>query len=314
MCQWRHIREVGGLNMFPYISKILCVAFLSASLPLLACEVSGDCGKCVNDSEKSWNPESRAVTAQLNRFYELDDLIIKAYKSNDFPTAKILAKESLSLAVTYRCNWNYGNSIHNANQILGLISIKEGDIKSAEQYLIEAGKSTGSPQLDTFGPEFDLANELLKNGKTHTVQAYLSGVNKFWEMDNGIVEEWQATISKDEIPYLSRTQKSSTKDLALLCLSFIWPLLVTLSVFFIKRKALYRKLIFFITSTLASYVLMFIGATGLNLVLAKMLVTLENMSDLSVMIVTYVPLTISFLLPVLATLLISRFFTVKKAA
>jgi len=57
-----------------------------------------------------------------------------------------LGAEYLELANTYRCNWNYGNAVHDANRYLGLISLKKGDTDAAVVYLREAGKSTGSPQ------------------------------------------------------------------------------------------------------------------------------------------------------------------------
>jgi len=110
----------------------------------------------------SWNPENKFVTDRLKRFYALDDQIKAAYAANDSAGTGKLATEYLELANTYRCNWNYGNAVHDANRYLGLISLKKGDTDAAIVYLREAGKSTGSPQLDTFGPELDLANELLK--------------------------------------------------------------------------------------------------------------------------------------------------------
>ena len=108
------------------------------------------------------------------------------------------------MAEIYRCNWNYGNAIHEANRILGLISLDEMDIEAAASFLIEAGKSPGSPQLDTFGPELDLANELLKAGRSEAVIAYLNGIRQFWEGNEKRVDKWLLKIEKGEKPHLKR--------------------------------------------------------------------------------------------------------------
>jgi hypothetical protein len=109
------------------------------------------------------------VTPRLARFYQLGDEVQATYeRANDVGVAE-RAKEWLELAVVYRCNWNYGNAIHDANRYLGLASLRAGKVDEAANFLVLASKSTGSPQLDTFGPELDLADALLKRGKTQAV-------------------------------------------------------------------------------------------------------------------------------------------------
>ena len=126
----------------------------------------------------------------MQRFYSLEELITESYSSNDYESAKELISEYLELAGEYRCNWNFGNAIHDANRILGLISLRNGEIDEAAAYLLEAGKSSGSPQLDSFGPDLDLASELQKLGKSDEVLIYLNDIASFWVMNNGIVDNW----------------------------------------------------------------------------------------------------------------------------
>jgi len=38
--------------------------------------------------------------------------------------------------------------------------LKEGKVEDAKHYLLEAGKTPGSPQLNSFGPDMSLAEEL----------------------------------------------------------------------------------------------------------------------------------------------------------
>jgi hypothetical protein len=59
-------------------------------------------------------------------------------------------------------NWSNGNIIHNANQILGCGALREGKLADAKTYLFKAVATPGSPQLNSFGPEMQLARELLE--------------------------------------------------------------------------------------------------------------------------------------------------------
>lgn len=76
--------------------------------------------------------------------------------------------------------WYYGNIIDNANQILGIAALREGRVKEADDYLIAAGKTPGSPQLDSFGPHMILAQKLLDKGQKAAVIQYLDLVARFW--------------------------------------------------------------------------------------------------------------------------------------
>jgi hypothetical protein len=120
-----------------HLFLILLVIAVFASRPLSACDRNVPCDKCAKESEYSWNPDNQYVTARLKRFCDLDEQISAAYKANEFGKAKDLAKESLELAAVYRCNWNYGNAIHDSNRIMGLISLKRGDVDTAVDYLLK---------------------------------------------------------------------------------------------------------------------------------------------------------------------------------
>ncbi|MCG7911537.1 MAG: RNA polymerase subunit sigma-24, partial [Candidatus Thiodiazotropha taylori] len=73
--------------------------------------------------------------------------------------------------------------------------------------LVLAGQSTGSPQLDSFGPDLKLANVLLKKGQREAVAKYLSGVKRFWEMDEGRIDSWLKDIEAGKTPKLSRFRR-----------------------------------------------------------------------------------------------------------
>jgi hypothetical protein len=98
--------------------------------------------------------------------------------------------------------WNYGNNIHHGNIILGKIALAADDIEQAKKRLIEAGKTPGSPQLDSFGPNMALAKELLEKGEKDVVLEYFELCSKFWKSERHLqkLNKWSAEVKEDKIP------------------------------------------------------------------------------------------------------------------
>lgn len=138
----------------------------------------------------------------MERFFELNDSIVRAYRMKDYSTAEQLCDEYLKLAPQYKDNWNYGNAIHVANIILGLIAVERNELENAKEFLISAAMTPGSPQLKTFGPNMSLANELLKRGEKEIVLSYLKMCKSFWRWLFRLnkVRKWQKQIKIGKIP------------------------------------------------------------------------------------------------------------------
>ncbi len=81
---------------------------------------------------------------------------------------------------TDRRSWQYGNIVYEANELLGRAALREGHLADARRYLLEAGRTPGSPQLDSFGPANELAKELLQKGERRVVLEYLDLISRFW--------------------------------------------------------------------------------------------------------------------------------------
>lgn len=140
-----------------------------------------------------------------------------ALKAGDAYKTAALAAELLR-ENTDKSSWNYGNVVYDANQLLGLAALREANIKAADQYLLAAGRTPGSPQLDSFGPKMPLAQALYAKGQKSTVQSFLSSVIKFWgttkpggekyksvdESNAAKIHEWQAQIVAGQTPSLDR--------------------------------------------------------------------------------------------------------------
>jgi hypothetical protein len=111
-----------------------------------------------------------------------------ALYSGDLKKAREYAAAILAAADKPEQAWNRGNAIHRANLVLGHVALREGEVEKAEQYLLEAGKTPGSPQLNSFGPNMALALELLKRDRKDAVIAYLRLCGKFWKPET--TEAW----------------------------------------------------------------------------------------------------------------------------
>ena len=99
-----------------------------------------------------------------------------------------------------------GDAVHYGNTVLGLLAVEAGKIEAANKYLIESGKTKGSPVLGTSGPSMSLANALLEKGQTDTVLEYFNLCEKFWTMPAGAkkLEEWKAAVEAGVAPDFKR--------------------------------------------------------------------------------------------------------------
>lgn len=137
---------------------------------------------------------------KLRRFYALNKMTDAALKIGDDETAGAYARELLSASADFPKDWNYGNAIHDGHMTLGLIAVHRNDIETARHELLEAGKTPGSPQLDSFGPNMVLAKELLEKGERQAVVEYLASCAVFWKMGQQNLRAWTDAIERGGIP------------------------------------------------------------------------------------------------------------------
>jgi tetratricopeptide (TPR) repeat protein len=128
--------------------------------------------------------------AGTDRFYLLTELPAMALDAGRPEEAKAAAEQLLDEAQWHPKDWNYGNAIHKGHITLGRVALQSGDTAVAKRHLLEAGKTPGSPQLDSFGPDFTLATELLEKGEREAVTEYLKSVGRFWKMGRDHIERW----------------------------------------------------------------------------------------------------------------------------
>jgi hypothetical protein len=133
-------------------------------------------------------------------FYEATKAAPAAFKSGDLAKAKLLSHKLLKQAEHWKKNWNYGNAVHVANLVLGRIALINKEPDKARSYLLEAGRTPGSPQLNSFGPNMLLASEMLEKGETEAVLEYFDLCAKFWEQGSSKLEDWKVAVSSGDVP------------------------------------------------------------------------------------------------------------------
>jgi tetratricopeptide (TPR) repeat protein len=179
--------------------KIWMLTILGAPLILLAPLVKRSIKKLEEQIEN--DPESVPEHIRAyHAFTKMDDIAYEELKNGNYGKARSISTKLLKVANNYKDDWNYGNAIHHANTILGLIAVKEGDIEKAVNHLRKSGSIVGSPQLDSFGPSRCLAMELLLKDKNDEVIEYLESVMSFWDFGHKEIPKWIDEIKVGEIP------------------------------------------------------------------------------------------------------------------
>lgn len=141
-----------------------------------------------------------AATSEAERFYALGRAAKNALKAGDAAKAENLANELAQLAPRHVNDWNYGNAIQDSNQVLGRIALANGDVAEAKRRLLASADSRGSPQMNSFGPNMQLARDLLEKGEMDVVLEYFNRCGAFWEMGKRDLAKWTTKVRAGEIP------------------------------------------------------------------------------------------------------------------
>jgi len=138
------------------------------------------------------NPELPAKKAvqQLQRFLALvpssneNWLLAHQLLAEDAVTAKepsLARKEALFLlAYARKAPHDSEEAYYVGNEVLGRLALQQNNIPLANHYLLQAGRTAGSPVLRGFGPNMRLANNLLAKGQKATVLSFLQECSRFW--------------------------------------------------------------------------------------------------------------------------------------
>jgi hypothetical protein len=70
--------------------------------------------------------------------------------------------------------------------------------------MLASGRTPGSPQLNSFGPNTDLAQALLEAGDRKAVLQYLELCRRFWAHGETTLDRWATDIEAGRAPDFDR--------------------------------------------------------------------------------------------------------------
>ena len=144
--------------------------------------------------------ELEADASAHEQFYALPGGVFAAFNLGQFDDAKRYAEQALNLADGFKDNWNFGNAVHSAHSVRGLLALKNDDRAGALASLHASDATPGSPQLYSFGPTMQLAIALLEVGECDAVLLYLDQCGIFWQMGATSLVIWRRKIVAGQMP------------------------------------------------------------------------------------------------------------------
>jgi len=122
--------------------------------------------------------------------------------------AKVKSDAEAALAANKNTqSWNYGNKIYDNHTKLGRVALRKGNLDEAKKQLLLAGHTPGSPQLNSYGPDFTLARELAEEGEYDTVIVFLDLVARFWANPDARTGANSKRVASDHLKLLESWKK-----------------------------------------------------------------------------------------------------------
>jgi hypothetical protein len=85
-------------------------------------------------------------------------------------------------------------AIHDANDVLGRVALRSGNLQQARDCLLKAGATPGGGRMSIVGPRMLLAQELLDRGEHDVVLQYLEKIKPSWGRGTVQLDQWIAAI------------------------------------------------------------------------------------------------------------------------
>ena len=167
--------------------------------------------------------EDLSVLSGATRYAVLAGAAKLAVKGAALDDAQSYAIELLNSASEPK-DWNYGNAIFFGNMVQGQVALRRGDLEAARSRLLSSGKTPGSPQLNSFGPNISLARDLLTGvgavpsagprtraacvprrsvtspDVRQTVLEFFDLCQVFWTMGHERLQQWSQQVRAGVVP------------------------------------------------------------------------------------------------------------------
>lgn len=108
-----------------------------------------------------------------NKFVYLTSLPSAALVADKPQLAERYCSDLIKMSRSFEESWNFGNALHQAFTVLGLIALSKDDVGTAKEYLQKSNDVPPTPQLSSFVGELTLAKKLLALGEREAVVSYL---------------------------------------------------------------------------------------------------------------------------------------------
>lgn len=157
----------------------------------------------LTDAADAWRRCIDLAANDSDRIVSSIQLCAMAARNDVALEAEGVATTLLKQETGHHDAWFHSNLVHHACSVLGMVAVDEHRLQDASEFLLHSGNVAGSPQLNSFGPSFELARKLLTMGKRDVVAGYLALVGRFW--DSAIIASWIDSLRAGETPSLDRT-------------------------------------------------------------------------------------------------------------
>src|ERR1035441_2087667 len=119
---------------------------------------------------------------------------------SDLTAAEVYAREVLADVIRFPSFAN-GDATFHGNLVLGKVALnRDHDVAAAGTWLLAAGKTVGTPALDTFGPNMSLAKDLLDAGERDIVLQFFEECRSFWKNGGDKLNQWIDDVQKGRTP------------------------------------------------------------------------------------------------------------------
>lgn len=144
---------------------------------------------------------------ELYMLWRVDNMARAAVSADQTDDAQRFALEMLRIPELCRevmPNHDIGHDarfVYDAHIILGKVALACGEVDSSERLLLEAAAAWPVDSGErTYGPDFELAAALLREGRTDAVLAYLRTTRRFTVLLEKQIDHWIGQIEEGRTP------------------------------------------------------------------------------------------------------------------
>ena len=152
--------------------------------------------------------EARLAFAEMERAFALmpdkdrrtpPDLAVMAFDAGDFSKALFYAERMLDGRIPNPPS-QFGDAVHKGNLVLGRLAVSQGRIADAVKFLHASAATGGSGILGSFGPNMQLAKDLLELGEREAVLTYFEMCRTFWKLGGERLDRWTREVQAGIVP------------------------------------------------------------------------------------------------------------------